>query len=66
MGVEDRYGSIGVGRSATMVLWSGDPLEFSSQPVRMWIDGAEQSLRSRQTELFERYRTLEPGFNSLP
>ena len=66
MGVEDRYGSIGVGRSATVVLWSGDPLEFSSQPMRMWIDGDEQSLRSRQTELFERYRTLESGFNTLP
>ena len=66
MGVEDRYGSIAVGQSATMVLWSGDPLELSSAPTHMWIDGVEQSLRSRQTELFERYRTLESGRNTLP
>lgn len=58
-GVPDR-GRIAVGAPADLVLWSGDPLELSSHAERMWIDGRPIELRSRQTELFERYRTL-PG-----
>lgn len=66
MGVADRYGAIEVGMRANLVLWSGDPLEFSTAVENVWIEGVEQSLRSRQTELFERYRTFEPHRNSLP
>ncbi len=54
-GVGDRVGSIAVGRPADLVLWSGDPLEVTSAPERVWIDGALQPDRSRQTELRDRY-----------
>ncbi len=66
MGLDDQYGAIEVGMRANLVLWTGDPLEFSTAVERVWIEGAEQSLRSRQTELFERYRVFEPNQNSLP
>jgi imidazolonepropionase-like amidohydrolase len=66
MGLDEQYGAIEVGMRANLVLWSGDPLEFSTAVEHMWIEGVEQSLRSRQTELFERYRTFEPHQNSLP
>jgi hypothetical protein len=36
----------------------GDPLQARSRVTQMWIDGRPVSLRNRQTELFERYRTL--------
>lgn len=51
-------GRIEVGAIADVVLWSGDPLELSTRPVRLWINGADVPLRSRQTELLERYRHL--------
>jgi imidazolonepropionase-like amidohydrolase len=53
-------GVIRVGSPADLVVWTGDPLELSSQAERAWIDGVAVSLRSRQTALFEKYRTL-PG-----
>lgn len=54
-GVADRVGSIAVGRPADFVLWSGDPLEVTSAPEHVWIDGVRQPDRSRQTDLRDRY-----------
>lgn len=58
-GQTDR-GHIAVGAVADLVLWTGDPLELSSAAERVWIEGNAVELRSRQTELFEKYRNL-PG-----
>jgi Amidohydrolase family len=54
-GVADRMGSIQVGKRADLVLWSGDPLEVSTVAVQVWFDGRAISMRSRQTELRDRY-----------
>jgi imidazolonepropionase-like amidohydrolase len=48
-------GAIQVGQPAHMVLWSSDPLEVTSQAVRIWIGGKEQSLDTRQKSLAEKY-----------
>jgi imidazolonepropionase-like amidohydrolase len=53
--VNDRCGAIERGRRADLVLWSGDPLEVTSLPERVFIDGQLQPDRSRQTELRDRY-----------
>ncbi len=58
-GVEDR-GAIEPGTRADVVVWSGDPFEIDSHVEAMLIDGVEQSLRTRQTELLERYLQLSP------
>ncbi len=52
-------GSLAVGASADLVLWSGDPFEPLTRPRRVFIAGREIPLRSRQTELRDRYRKLE-------
>jgi imidazolonepropionase-like amidohydrolase len=39
LGIEDRVGSIEVGKDADLVLWSGDPLEITSKVERVYIDG---------------------------
>ncbi len=49
------FGSIEVGRPANLVVWSGDPLEVTSLVEASWLDGHRQSLRTRQTELRDRY-----------
>ena len=61
-GVADRYGALDVGKVANVVVWSGDPFEFSTGVEHVIIRGREVPLRSRQTELFERYRTLPPKY----
>jgi hypothetical protein len=48
-------GHIEVGQVADLVLWSGDPLEITNLPDAVWIDGKKMPMRSRQTELRDRY-----------
>jgi imidazolonepropionase-like amidohydrolase len=40
-GVDDRIGSIEVGKDADLVIWSGDPLDVFSRALRALIDGVE-------------------------
>lgn len=61
-GVADRYGSLEVGKVANVVVWSGDPFEFSTGVEHVYIRGREIPLTSRQTELFERYKKLPPAY----
>jgi hypothetical protein len=53
-GVE-RRGRIAPGFAADFVLWSGDPLEVTSAADQVWIAGAPATMRSRQSELRDRY-----------
>ena len=55
-GLGAEYGRIAPGFVADLVLWSGDPLEVTTVAEQVWIDGRAQSMRSRQTELRDRYR----------
>lgn len=61
-GVADRYGSLEAGKVANVVVWSGDPFEFSTGVEHVFIRGRDIPLRSRQTELLERYKTLPPRY----
>ena len=61
-GVADRYGSLQAGKVANVVVWSGDPFEFSTGVEHVFIRGNEIPLRSRQTELLDRYKTLPPRY----
>jgi hypothetical protein len=48
-------GHIAVGQVADLVLWSADPLEVTTLADQVWIAGAAVEMRSRQTELRDRY-----------
>jgi imidazolonepropionase-like amidohydrolase len=61
-GVADRYGSLTPGKVADVVVWSGDPFEFSTAVEHVYIRGRAIPLTSRQTELLERYRKLPPTY----
>ncbi len=54
-GVGDARGRIEKGQAADLVLWSGDPLEVTAVAEAAWIAGAPVTMRSRQTELRDRY-----------
>jgi hypothetical protein len=41
---------------ANLVLWSGDPLETQTRVLAVYIRGQKQSMESRQTRLFQKYR----------
>ena len=61
MGMSGQLGSLKAGRQADVVIWSGDPLELSTQVETVIIDGVDQSLSNRQMRLRDRYSNPAPG-----
>jgi imidazolonepropionase-like amidohydrolase len=59
-GVQDRVGSLAPGREANVVIWSGDPFEFTTRAEHVWVRGIERNEKTRQDLLTERYLNL-PG-----
>jgi imidazolonepropionase-like amidohydrolase len=54
-GVSDRLGSLDVGKTANVVVANGDPLDIKTDVNRVFIDGNQIPMTSRQTELRDRY-----------
>lgn len=52
---------IAPGAAADLVVWDGDPLELSSHPVAVFIDGRRVPMTNRQTELRDRYLPRDDG-----
>ena len=63
LGVDDRLGSIEVGKSATLFIADGDPFEPATSITAVFIDGYQIPLVSRQTELFDEYLRRDPGLS---
>ena len=59
-GVDGETGAIAPGLRADLVLWDGDPLDVASLASQVWFDGRAIDMRSRQTELRDRYLRAEP------
>lgn len=60
-GLDARLGSLQPGKIADVVVWEGDPLEVTTQPEAVFINGRRQDLNNRQIALRERYRDLSRG-----
>ena len=62
LGVGGELGNtISVGQRADLVLWSGDPLDVANVARQVWLDGRAIPMRSRQTELRDRYMHPDTG-----
>ncbi|PWT72422.1 MAG: amidohydrolase [Bacteroidetes bacterium] len=58
LGIDDRTGSIEVGKDANIIISKGDILDMKSSILtRAFIQGREVSLENKQTQLYERYMT---------
>lgn len=55
-GVGGQLGRLERNYLADVVIWDGDPLQVTSAPTAVFIEGVEQPLVSRQTRLRDRYR----------
>jgi len=62
LGVSDRLGSLQPGRDANIVVWSGDPFEFTTRAEHVLIRGREVLQPSRQDELMQRYKAFPPAY----
>jgi len=63
-GVASRLGSLQPGRDANVVIWSGDPFEFTTRAERVFINGREYPGMTRQDMLTERYKRLPNTYNN--
>ena len=57
LGVDDRLGSLEVGKEATLIVTDGDPLEITTHVELEFIRGRAVDLTSRHTQLHSKYRT---------
>jgi imidazolonepropionase-like amidohydrolase len=65
-GLGAEVGTLAPGRVANLAAWTGDPFELRTRLAHLIVRGRALPLRSRQTELFERYRTLDPVRRGRP
>jgi len=63
-GVADKVGSLKAGSEGNVVIWSGDPFEFSSRAEQVFVRGKKIDAPSRQDMLAKRYQTLPPKYNT--
>ncbi len=64
-GAADRVGSLRPGLEGNVVVWSGDPFEFTTRAEHVFVRGREYNEKTRQDQLIERYRNL-PGTHNTP
>jgi imidazolonepropionase-like amidohydrolase len=58
LGVDDKTGSIEVGKDANIIICAGDILDMKSSTVEMaFIQGRKVSLENKQTQLYDRYKS---------
>lgn len=58
LGVDDKTGSIEVGKDANIIICSGDILDMKSSTVEnAFIQGRKVSLENKQTQLYDRYKS---------
>ncbi|MEZ4809135.1 MAG: amidohydrolase family protein [Allomuricauda sp.] len=62
LGIDADYGTLEVGKSATLFISEGDALDMrTNQLTKAYIDGRDISLETHQTELWKRYMDKYEG-----
>lgn len=58
LGIDKKYGSLEVGKSATLIISESDALDMKNNNIiKAFIDGREIDLNNHQKQLFEKYST---------
>lgn len=60
-GVADRFGSLEVGKKASLFVATGDPFETKTQVTEVFIEGWKIPMESRQTRLYNEFLDRSPG-----
>ncbi len=63
LGVDDKYGSIEIGKVANVMVTNGDPFEPKTQISHLFIKGWDVPLTSRHTMLYDEFLKRSPGLN---
>jgi imidazolonepropionase-like amidohydrolase len=63
LGIEDRVGSLTVGKDADVIVTTGDPLEVVTDVVYLFIRGRAVPLDTKHTRSYEKFRQRLQGSN---
>ena len=55
MGIDDRVGSLEVGRDATLLITTGNPLDFLANVEQAYVQGREIDMMDIHRQLYEKY-----------
>jgi imidazolonepropionase-like amidohydrolase len=55
LGLDDRIGSLEVGKDATVLVTTGNPLEYATTIERAYVEGREIDLMDAHRQFYERY-----------
>jgi imidazolonepropionase-like amidohydrolase len=55
LGIDDRVGSLEVGKDATLLITTGNPLEYSTLVEQAYIAGRRIDMRDAHRQFFEKY-----------
>ncbi|HUR28688.1 MAG TPA: amidohydrolase family protein, partial [Planctomycetota bacterium] len=64
LGLDKELGSLTVGKRADVIVTEGDLLDIRARVDLVFVDGVQQSVKNRQTELYERYKARLERKNS--
>ena len=64
-GVADKLGSLEAGKTANVIVTTGDPLDVRTQVRHVFVRGVEQPMNDRHTRLYEQFRA-RPKAGSRP
>lgn len=56
LGIDDRVGTLEVGKDATLIVTTGDPMDIRTQVEMAFIGGRSVDLSSKHTQLNEKYK----------
>ena len=56
LGIDDRVGSLEVGKDATLLLTTGSPIQYETQIEQAYIQGREVDMMDVQRRFYEKYR----------
>ncbi len=65
-GIDDRAGSLEVGKDATFFLSDGDPFETATDVTEVFIQGYRMPMTSRQIALYQEFLDRDPGVTETP
>ena len=55
LGIDDRVGSLEIGKDATLIITDGDPFSFDTQVLQAFIKGRSVDLNDRHKMLRDKY-----------
>jgi imidazolonepropionase-like amidohydrolase len=64
MGIDDRLGSLEVGKDANLFICDGDPMETKTQIHQVFISGWEIPMNSRHSLLYDEFLERSPGIKN--